>query len=435
MGTQIYVGLRLLNTVLAILWGFALMAILIRVVGIHDYAYYVLIGAIGMYIASTDLGVSNVLYARLRAAFLKGEISALIAPARGAIMVYVLVAAATTLGYVGWTVIGSSPRSDVWPTLILFFLITIANFPWIVVRSAVAAVDRHLEFEAIDFVRRAGQFVGLLLLARIGPVPAFVLIDLLWLGAFILAAWNIRAGGITGFSLAPARISADLTSFVRAFGPLVAHSAVFVLCEAAIYNFPYLLIPLVYSTGVHLILFDVFYKFVRAAISANQVFSMGLLPHTTRHHFSGDRKALIDTLVRVLLLSLAGMIAMNVLIALLQPHILGVLLHDRAGLVTPVMLAAITIASLANAIQNTFGSYIVNIGEVSLARSLSLTIAAAFSLVALATWMLRLSFDTFVLTYAVTYLCGALAWAAKALAIIGRLHACTASVPQSGMPT
>ncbi|MEI9851642.1 MAG: hypothetical protein WDN24_13250 [Sphingomonas sp.] len=132
--------------------------------------------------------------------------------------------------------------------LFLFFLCTVAGFPWMLMRTAVAAVDRHLQIEVIDFLRRGGQLVCLVLLFAGGDLTTiFLALNLIWIGAFVLAFRNLRAGGVGGFAIRPARILDDLRAFRTNFGGSVLHSAVFVLTEAFIYNYPYVLVPIIYA--------------------------------------------------------------------------------------------------------------------------------------------------------------------------------------------
>lgn len=415
----LYLLLRLLNTALGLVWGFALMAVMIRTIGVDRYSYYVIIGAIGIYIASVDLGISNVLYARLREAFFKNTVSDLAAPARGSIAVYVAVAIFATLLYAVYLALAAPPAAGSAWALFLFFAATLANFPWIVLRAVVAAVDGHLHFEAIDFFRRAGQLLCFGLLLLMGDLEAtFLLLDLIWLVAYVLLFRDLRTCGIGGIDLRPRHMAADLRAFVTAFGGMILHSAVFVLSEAFIYNYPYALLPVIYGAGVEIVLFDVFYKFLRAAITANQVASMGLLPQISRWHFAGDRPRLMHTLAAVFGLSLAAMVAMNLILHFGRDHIFAALLRENADLITPTIVAAIAIITIANALQNTAGSYIVNIGKVRLAKSLGLFMVFSFSAATVAAYLTDVGFDGFILIYSLVYLFGALAWGWKAAMIV-----------------
>lgn len=413
-----YVAFRLINTVLGVLWGFVLMAVMVRAIGLEQYAYYVLIGAVGIYIASADLGISNVLYARLRYGYLGDGIVSLIAPARGAIVIYIVVSATAALCYAGYLLVGAPTEVGSSAGLFLFFVATLANVPWIVVRSAVAAIDRHLEFEIVDFGRRVGQFLCVVLLLWIErPAAIFLLLDVIWLVAYTLAFHSMRAGGLTGFSLAPTRLLADFRAFVASFGEMILHSSMFALSEAFSYNYPYFLLSVIWGPGAEVVLFDVFHKFLRAAIVTNQAFSMGLLPQTTRHHFAGQRAALLWTLLTVVGLSLLGIMAMNAVLFFGHDRLFGVLLHERAGLVSAAMFAAIALVSFANAVQNTAGSYIVSIGKMHLAKTLALTLAGCFAFATAVVLAAGGSFDAFLLVYAVVYVGGAIAWSWKALAV------------------
>lgn len=405
-----YLFVRMLNSSLGIAWGFLFTIIMIRVIGVNQYSWFVLVSAIGLYLTSSDLGVANLVYARLRTNFLLGNIKALQAPVQGAVVLYFGVATAAFALFGVYAIASISPAKVSVGALVLFALGTAAGLPWALMRSVSAAVNQHLEYEVVDFLRRIGQLVIICcLMMNCTLEAAFLGCDLLWLASIAIVLRRLRS---TGLIVAPRSLTEgrrQIGEFARFFGPDIGHSTAFSLSEAAIYNFPYVLLPLLYGAG-GVVVFDVFNKFVRAAITVNQGVSLGFLPQVSHAYVAQQSQRLTQWLCLTFALSLVAMVTMTVITISWREDVFFLLMHDNRNLITTDVVVAIIVFSIANAIQNTAGSFIFNVGLINLAKVLALVMVAMFAAMTAILFIIKVSIGQFILCYALIYLIGAVAW-------------------------
>lgn len=420
MKTLAYLSLKLLNAALTMIWGFALTAIMVRAVGITEYARYVLVAAVGIYLSAADFGVSFLIYSRLREAFLKADVSPLREPVAAALSLYVLVTGAAVLLFVplgGWLL---PPGETDFVALVLFFCISALNLPWLMVRAMGNAVDKYMVFELLDVLRRVAH-TGLisLMLMGVSPTTVFLLCCLVWLACYAFAFTSLRRSiGVSYRELFVVNRS-GFRAFLIEFGSKVRPSLVFSLTEFGIYSFPYFYVPAIFGHGAAIVIFDLFSRFFRAAITANQVASGGLLPQITHAYHLGNRSSLVRALSISLLLSLAASICLAAVV-IAAGGVIFPLLLDGQGTVSSTVAASIVIVTIANALQNTAGNFIVNVGLIHLAQRLAVILGAAMFVAAAASYWLGLTLDNFILTYAIVYLLGSLLWIGFGILIVLR---------------
>ena len=395
---------------LAVVWGFGLTSILVRAIGLHELAKYVLIAAFGIYLSAGDLGVSDLMYARLRAAFFSGNVSSIANPVRATLTTYTLIALIAMLAYIA-IIARYVPRGttgSVAPAL--FFFNSVCYFPWIMIRAILNATNRHIEIELVDIVRRVLQLFTLFSIAvGINITTAYAIIDLVWLGS--LGIGYAKAAEALGYK--PNTIfHADGHAFhdlLKMFGVGMRQSFVFAGAESAIYLFPYVYIPLTFGAGTTLVIYDLFYKFFRTAITINQIASSGLLPNITEAYHRNSFAQVRLLLLTVGGLGLAAMAVYSGILLLAGRFVFGLLLHSTYVVPGTVTLA-IAIVGIGNAVQNAGGSFIIGVGLVRLAQWIALGTAAVMVISAAALAALRIPFCGFMLTYATVYAVGAAAW-------------------------
>lgn len=415
---MLYFGLRLVNSVLTFTWGFLLTAVMIRVFGLDEYSRYVTIAAVGMYLAASDLGISSYVYAKVREGFIRGDYATLKRSATTAISIYLLVAAVVTSIVIPllWIVMPVGTTGKVAP--MLFFIASAFYLPWIILRVLCGATDLYLRFEVIDLVRRivhVAAITSLLLTPALTTV--MIVLNISWIVALVLVISSLRTT-LHFRARALFRISAaDFQGFVAVFRDGLRPSIVFSLAELLSYSFGYIFVPLTYGAGFPLIIFDLFYKFQRAAIVGNQIAATGMQPRLTRAFHAGDAASVRRSLAIILALSILAMTAMALIIVFFGPLIWKILLHDDAVVVGPAIIASIIVAAYANAIQNTAGNFIVNTGMVHTAQSLALLLLVLITVVSVAVYSLGGGVGAFLLAYGIVYFLGALAWGAKAVKI------------------
>lgn len=415
-----YFGLRTLNSAATVASGFLITFLLVRRLGVDEYARFVLATAVGVYLSATDAGISRIIYAKLRAAFIAGRADDEAEGVAGGLVVYAAVTLAAVLAFAAALGLSGQWGRSGLTAQTLYFVFTALNLPWMLIRYLCWAVERHLELDALDVARRFLQ-IGVLFLA-LTPVDlrvVFLLLDLIWAAA-IAAALALVASVID--LRAPLR---HAWTAVKAFGRRYAGDAkpslTFSLLEFAIYNFPYLFIPAVYGPGAPLVAFDLFYKFFRTGVTANSIASTAFLPRQTRAYHADDVAGVVRWTGLVLAASVA-MITPLALVLIFGGHTLLPLLLSGAKIVGGMTLAAVVIGIVANAFQNTAGSLLMHVGLIREGVAITYVMAALMAALAVAFALRPFTVDVFILAYACAYALGAAAWAAAAWAIIARRH-------------
>lgn len=413
----IYLTMRSTNTILTIAWGFLLTAIMVRTVGIDDFAFFILISVMGIYLSGSNFGISNLVYAHFRERFVSGNLSGTGHIAQIALSAYLLITVLACIAFLSFTSL-TGFAEDYRVATIAFFFLTVLNFPWLMVRALCEAVDLYLFFEAVEVSRRSFQiFCILLMLIDVSPAAAFGSASLCWAVAYIavliplLKKLGIRWQDLGNFS------KERLHAFANQYGTQMRSSITFSLSEFAIYNYAYLYVPFVFKGGAVLVLYDTFYKLVRATISINMIASAGLMPRLTSAYHHQKKQETRNIFFVVIGLSLFAMSAFTLAITLAGKTIFEILLDGQVQPDWYFVVATVTVA-LANAVQNSAGAFIVHIGKIRDAQNLALIMLAAMVGLAAIVWTAQLSFNQFLVGFALVYATGSLAWLAIAMKII-----------------
>lgn len=420
MKEAIFLSLRVANSASAILIGFLATFLLVRRLGVDGYASYVIVGAIGIYLSAADIGISRVVYAKLREAFIRGGVAEERAPVAGALRVYTAITIIAVLVF-AVTAFATSRVSDA-SAQTLFFIYVALNFPWILLRYIAWAVEEHVRFDLIDVARRALQIcVFLLALTTTDLRIVFALLDLIWLGALILSGWLIsrrlcavaREGCSDSNDDGKSGWWWSIGAFWRRYASMLQGSAAFSLIEFAIYNFPYLFIPILYGKGAPLVAFDLFYKLFRAGVTGNQIASTALLPSQTRAFHEGDVAGVRRWTLCAIALSLIAVSPLILTLAVIGDTVFEFLLSG-ASVVGTAGLVAVIVAILANSFQNAAGSLLVHAGMVSQGLHISYITLAIMAALGAVTALAGFGFEHFILAYAIAYSLSAAAWTALA---------------------
>lgn len=178
---------KLANVALAMAWGFVVTFVFVRLLPIGEFRAFLVLVAFANFTVSAELGLSSIVYSRLRRARVAGEgdfrneeISALAWTMTGIVLI-------------GGALLGAAMASGLIETgrpvlFLAFYGITAVNLLAVLARRALAALDHNLWWEMLDLVRRLSGIA--LLLAALGGLPLLdsVLIQLviallmLWLG-------------------------------------------------------------------------------------------------------------------------------------------------------------------------------------------------------------------------------------------------------------
>lgn len=394
----VYLALKALNLVLATALSFGLVFALIRKLPESAYTTFILVSALGAYILATDLGFSSVVFVKLRKAFLDDRIGEARAITVGAIVIYGVVVVLAQLVFCT-TLLPRHIPPDWRLAFGLYFLVLLLPLPWNVIRAAAASADRFVLFESVEATRRLGMVLLILAMTRGLPFEAYAWIALgLWALAYAVVLMVL----IPIIGLPRTRADWNLRQALSESRGQLGGAGVFALCEVAVYNFPYLVIPTLFHSATALVAFDIFYKVTRFGASAYLVANEGLLPAQTRaiHHRAGP------TFIRNVLICL-GISALPCLCGVLAVSVFGdpvfkLLLGDAARVSMDVRgaMAAVLVAMLFRAAS---GTLLLNTGKSSLLARLALGEVAAMVALTLACVLVKASFAQFLWGYVVIF--------------------------------
>ncbi len=296
---------KLANVALAMLWGFVVTFVFVRLLPMDEFRAFLLLVAFANFTVSEELGISAIAYSRLRrdrvsgeGSFRAEEIVALLWLLGGIILLGALLILAA---------IGSGLLKTDYPGLfIAFYGVAAINLLTLLARRTLAALDHNLWWEALDFIRRVSG-IGLLLAALIGlPLMASVLLQLglalaiLWAGlATVQSSLGMATAHWWGAKAGAAHIRAH---YLADFG----RTGVLTLCDVAAYNAPYFTIAAATPDPRPLLLFDFAFKFSRALSAIIRALAETVLPGLTRAAYGGDGLAVRKAIRRCMVWALGA---------------------------------------------------------------------------------------------------------------------------------
>jgi len=295
---------KLANVALAMLWGFVVTFVFVRLLPLEEFRAFLLLVAFANFTVSADFGFSGILYARLRRFRLGGEDGSF-RPTEIAILfafmgVVVLVGAILIAGG-----IASGHIATHYPGLFMaFYLLTVTNIFGLLTKRALAALDHNLLWELVDMVRRVATIA--LLIAALAGLPILLSVWMqvalasmaLLFGLMVVhrdagmgaGDWLLRGGGFAVL----------WQSSMRDMGATM----LLTLSDVAAYNAPYFGLAWATSDPRPLLVFDFVFKISRALTAGIRAITEAMLPRLTAA-FHGGRteraRALVGRLRRVAL--------------------------------------------------------------------------------------------------------------------------------------
>jgi len=417
MKQKLYLALKAANLVLATVWSFALVFVLIRVLGHDDYATAILLSALGSYVMASDLGFSSVVYQRVRQAFLDGHGERLRPMAVTAFGLYgAIVLLAVTVIATQAQRLGSEPLHL---AFVLYFAGFVAALPWNIVRSVAAATDNYLRYETAELLRRVLSLGSVLaMLAGMSFTAYTVTVLAIWLAAYAYALPAVTASlQLRSLKRSDWQPRLMLRENQRQMGS----ASVFSLLEFAIYNFPYLALPWLLRLPAALIPFDVFFKVTRFGAQAYQVANEGTLPASTRAIHGANPHALTRVVATSLGLSAVPCLGGALLIGFFGEPVFGLLLKD-ATLVTETMRWCMVAMLVCMMFQATAGTLLLNTGHAPLLMRISAMVAGCMLAMSAAAWAADASLDTFMTAYVAIFALGAVTYFAVLVVMMSRFR-------------
>ena len=226
------------------------------------FSVFILVAAIGYSLWLIDFGIVKILFVRLRAHFLASDSSdnAPATPPQSSCSISCLVACRRPAVF---PFHGGGQAASVHATEFgLFFLFVALNLVWFALRNISIAVDEYVLFEALETVRRGGYFLGLgAVFFGLPLLVMLVALNLLWAVVLTVCARRMIARG----ALLPRirGLVANLLFFFRANRAQLMRSGVYAASEIYIYNYPYLIVPMLFGLGAPPIILDTTFKVFR----------------------------------------------------------------------------------------------------------------------------------------------------------------------------
>jgi hypothetical protein len=394
---------KLANVALAMLWGFAVTFVFVRLLPLYEFKAFLLLVAFANFTISADFGFSGIISARVRRIRLEpgadpfnpAEIAMLLA---FMLLVVVLGGAAIALCLAN----GFIPTE--WPALFMaFYLLSALNIVALLAKRALAALDHNLLWEGMDFGRRFLS-IGLLLAALAGlPILLSVCLQIgltvavLFTGlAVVHRAVGMQAGQ---WLLARADTGRVLKYYARDMGATMGLT----LSDVAAYNAPYLGIALATHDPRPLLVFDFLFKMSRALSAAIRALVEAGLPRLTAACHAGRHEAARASIQKLSLLALACAAALGALLLLAGPEISRIMFDGKVVLARDellfmtALLAGLAMICVSTYVQNGLGRF-----GVLLPASLTFLVGSVAS-VPVAAWLAPLIGASFSLCFIAAY--------------------------------
>jgi O-antigen/teichoic acid export membrane protein len=402
-----YFALRASTAGAAIVAGLVQTFVFARVLTPERFSIFILIGTFGVSLWLFDLGAAKILFVRQRARHLRQRIDETVTMHSSAVVVlYVLIVAAGALFC--FAVMAIRPSVTAWQAVeyALFFSFSALNLAWFPIRNVSNAVDEFLYFETLEAVRRIGH-IGLMLALLFGlPLPAFlILANLLWVVVFGICGMHLVRRG----ALAPRvpRFIPALKEFWHLNRPEILRSGNFAGAELTIYNFPYLVVPLLFGLGAPTIILDTVFKVFRGTTLIYAAGLDPLIPQQTRAFADRDLPTLKKATLTATVLVALPTIALCALLLFAGDRLFALLL-GHAATVPREAIYILVVLLLANMVQNVALCLLQHTGffrEIArVASFLVLAMAAMTALVA----AFGLDITGFLAGYAIVYIAGAI---------------------------
>jgi len=295
--------IKLANVGLTLIWGFAVTYVFVRALPLREFQAFLLLVAFGNFTISAEIGLTSIIYARLRRYWLghRSEGEGGFQPEEMGVLFLFLGMLILSGLVILLIALAAGGIGTAMPLLfILFFLSACVNLPALLAKRALAAVDGNFLWEALDCVRRL-MTISLLLLILKGLDPRIsvalqLAISLAVIG-YAIALVHKRLGMTSQHWLAFRRGGVHVREH---YLHDVGASALFTMSEIVAYNAPYFTIALATQDARPMLLFDFFFKMSRALSMAIRAMVEAALPRITRAFHAGDVGRLRQLLARAL---------------------------------------------------------------------------------------------------------------------------------------
>jgi O-antigen/teichoic acid export membrane protein len=358
-----------------------------RVLDPERFSLFILVGASGLAMWLFDLGLTKILFVRMRERYLNRDETRSVGAQAGAIsLVYTVLVSAGAL----ICAVTAARRPDVsfWGAaeLGLFFFYTGINLVWSIFRNVSVAVDEYLFFETLEGLRRAAYVVLLFALLVGLTVGAFVVaINIVWLILFaLLGSRLMRRDALV---LDAPRVLAHLRTFLRDNGKDALRTGTHAAGEIYTYFALYLVVPFAFGLGAPTIIVDTALKIF---IGITNICAAGcdlLVPRLTAAYAARDRRTLVHALLLAIILCALLALGVSAILLFNAQGFFALLLGTSTTMpaeVTPTLIVLIFFAALAQpgSILLQYTGFFRQISRLSIANTALITVALAIGVVA-----------------------------------------------------
>jgi O-antigen/teichoic acid export membrane protein len=347
-----YAFLRAWTAGSSLLAGLIQTFVFARVLDTERFSLFILIGALGMSMWLFDLGLSKILFVKLRQRFLVNEDTLPVAAQVNAVAIFyaLLTAACATLCF---AVMLNRPTETVWGAaeFALFFFFSAFNLAWFVLRNASVAVEEYVFFETTESLRRLAYIALLVALLAGLPFAGFVVaINLCWFLVFAVAA--ARLVRKRALILRMRGFSSRLRTFFGENLQSALRTGVHAAGEIYIHNVPYLAVPWVLGLGAPTIVLDTALKVFLGTLNICSAACDVLVPRQTAAYAAHDARLLLRATVTAVGLCAVPAAAVCTLLLVDAKGLFTLLLGKSATMpdeTTPILLVLLVAAAVKSA--------------------------------------------------------------------------------------
>jgi O-antigen/teichoic acid export membrane protein len=382
-----------------------------RVLSPQDFSIFILIGTFGLSLWLFDLGAAKILFVRQRERHLTdGTDAAVPAQSSAVVLLYTLIVLTGSLlcfvVMVGRPSVSTGRAAE----FALFFSFSALNLVWFPLRNVSSAVDEFIAFETLEAVRRIGH-IALILALLIGlPLAACLLLaNLLWF--VLLAACIARLVHKGALAFKFAGTGTALTAFWRGNRTKILRSGNYAMAELTVYNFPYLVVPLMFGLGAPTIILDTVFRIFRGATVIYAAGLDPLIPRQTRAFAERDAATLKKATLTATILCAIPTVALCALLLLAGDRLFALLLGPAAT-IPPAVTPILVVLLVANMAQNVASCLLQHTGffhEIARIATVLVVAMAAMSAIVLIT---GLDIVGFIGAYTAVYVAGAMLYIA-----------------------
>jgi len=364
----------------ALLAGLIQTFVFARVLNPERFSLFILVGAVGVSMWLFDLGLSKILFVRMRKYYLAGKDTLGVASQTNAIaMFYALVIAvfavicfATMLARPGETTWGAAEFA-------LFFFFSAFNLAWFVLRNVSVAVDEYIYFETLEACRRVAYMALLLSMLAGLPFAAFVIaINLSWLVLVTLAGKRlVRRGALTPHL---GGLPSRLRGFFRENWQSSLRTGTHAAGEIYIHNVLYLVVPIAAGLGAPTIVVDTALKIFLGTLNLCSAACDLLVPRQTAAYAAHNPRLLLRATMMAVALSAIPVLLVSALLLFDAKGLFALLLGRAAtmpAVATPILLVLLATAAIKSApnflLQHT--GYFREIARLSIFNTVLMTVA------------------------------------------------------------